>query len=641
MKLYISSILSLYLALIRPGTVNAQAYKPQHLFALAGKRLWGDAQQAGLSGTAPARKENTSPALSTNSSLVSDTLKDLIAALDVMQDSYFELWLGNWPACNDWTAAVMGTQVSATLSSLTSSRDDALILSLGSIGYTGEGCDSGSEGGSAHGAGRAQKTPLALENLVNRFFAQTSAFYFGENAFAIRNEAYDDMLWVVLGWLENIKFQVLHSDLRYNSSQSEGEATARPWHGTQFRVPAAHRARLFYELASGGWDISLCNGGMIWNPSLSPYKNAITNELYISASVGMYLYFPGDVIDSPFVAGSASASTGHTHDPVHLHAAIEGYGWLKNSRMTVQNGLYGDGFHVNGWESTQHPGTRRCDVLNTMVYTYNQGVILSGLRGLWLATGSKEYLRDGHDLVQKVIRATGWPDKSSNAWAGLGRGGVLEEACDAPGDCSQDGQTFKGIFFHHFTEFCRPQRPQEERFLAQARRQAGADHKANDWADMYRQHQDRCREYLPWVEHNAQAALETRNEHGQFGMWWGQTYGVQSAAVNNTISSTLASRTLPRGAIDYRNYGRRGAGSEDLIGVLHNGNATDAVEDARTRALDRDHSGRDGSQSTRSVSARLPPPPPDYNNRGRGRTVETQAGGVAVLRALYEWRQMS
>lgn len=636
MHLRTSSILSLCLVLIRPGTVNAQAYKPQHLLVPAGDR---DAQQEVLSGTAPARNENVLPTLS-NSSLVSDTLRDLAAALDVMQDSFFQLWLGNWPSCNDWTAAVMGTQVSATLSSLTSSRDDILMSLLASTGYINGDSDGDGNSDNEHalGAKQAQKTPLAFENLINRFFTQTSAFHFGENSFGLRNEAYDDMLWVVLGWLENIKFQVLHSDLRYNSSRSEAGAKARPWHGTQFQVPAAHRARLFHELASGGWDVALCNGGMIWNPSLSPYKNAITNELFISASVGMYLYFPGDVIESPFVAGSASTSTGHGHDPIHLHLAIEGYRWLNNSRMTIQNGLYGDGFHINGWESAQRPGTRKCDVLNTMVYTYNQGVILSGLRGLWLATGSKEYLRDGHDLVQKVIRATGWPNRSSDAWAGLGRGGVLEDACDAPGDCSQDGQTFKGIFFHHFTEFCRPQRPQEERFLMQARRQAGADHEANDWTGVYRQHQDRCREYGPWVEHNAQAALKTRNERGLFGMWWGQTYGVQSAAVNNIIGSTLVSSPLARGAIDYRNHGRRGDGSEDLIGVLHNGNATGAAEDARTRAFDRDHSNIDGSQSTTSMGGNSPP---DYNNRSRGRTVETQAGGVAVLRALYEWRKMS
>ena len=48
---------------------------------------------------------------------------------------------------------------------------------------------------------------------------------------------------------------------------------------------------------------------MSWNPYLEPYKNAITNELFISASIGMYLYFPGDDNDSPF----SRKPTGHIY----------------------------------------------------------------------------------------------------------------------------------------------------------------------------------------------------------------------------------------------------------------------------------------------------------------------------------------
>lgn len=556
----------------------------------------------------------------------------------------------------------MATQVSAALSSLTASSDEILALAA-----------NGDDDNNNDGHLEAEKA-LAFENLIDQFFAHTSAFYFGENAFAIRNEAYDDILWVVLEWLENIKFQRLHSELRYNSTSSpgdRGDTTGRVWHGTQFQVPAAHRARLFYDLAAAGWDTTLCDGGMVWNPKLTPYKNAITNELFIAASISMYLYFPGDVIASPFDAASnGSASTQRTlekedrHNPAHLQAAIEGYRWLNSSSMTIDNGLYGDGFHIAGWQNAQHPGTRQCDVFNTMTYTYNQGVILSGLRGLWLATGSGDYLRDGHSLVQKVIQATGWDhgtdsnnNSNSNAWAGLGRGGVLEDNCDAAGDCSQDGQTFKGIFFHHFTEFCRVLRPEEERFLSHSL--ALAHDQANiDIHAQYTQHRARCRQYRPWIEHNAQAALETRNEHGQFGMWWGQPYGAHqhhSAAVNDDDASDASdavskpdsgNRTyspLPRGAIDYRNHGRQG--EEHNADLPRPSGATGLVsaDDARTRAYSeygrrqRPRSAREDSDPDRagqSTAGGLSPP--DHNDRGRGRTVETQAGGVAVLRALYE-----
>ncbi|PWY73776.1 glycosyl hydrolase [Aspergillus sclerotioniger CBS 115572] len=544
---------------------------------------------------------------------IARTYEDLLDALNVMQDSYFELWQGTWPTSIDWTAAVLGTQVSATLSSLSSTAGDVLPDSL------------------SPDAGRDLKQPALIkeyasgfENLINHYFDQTSAFYYGEDSFAVRNQAFDDMLWVVLGWLENIKFQVLHTDLHYDDPSSPNGTAKLRWHGTQFQSPAAHRARVFYGLASGGWDVSLCGGGMIWSPYLTPYKNAITNELYISASVGMYLYFPGDGINSPFMETAVDDenwSDGYPHDPAHLQAAIEGYSWLNASNMTGADGLYADGFHINGWKSADDPGTGKCDVLNTMVYTYNQGVILSGLRGLWLATAVQQYLSDGHRLVNNVMLATGWPGKNSQQWAGLGRGGVLEDACDSSGDCSQNGQTFKGIFFHHLAEFCRDIRPQELRFLASANRTADGE---DGWEYVYEWHQARCRAYRPWIEHNANAALLTKNDDGKIGTWWG----------NNTATAVSP---LPQGAIDYQNYGAQAEGSEPLMGLLRSRGSKNPSDEAMGPGSQRKPQ-RGGAASKWSGFTGSDDEAKDPNDRGRGRTVETQSGGVAVLRALYQWK---
>ncbi|KAL2868002.1 putative glycosyl hydrolase [Aspergillus lucknowensis] len=535
-----------------------------------------------LSPHGPIRPDGEQFPLATSQS--KQTLRDLVNALDVMQDSYFELWQGTWPTGNDWTRAVHGTHVSATLSSLTGATDDALLATM-----LGDNPGDREELVTQHS--------VALENLVSHFFTHVQAFYFGEHDFALRNQAFDDMLWVVLDWLESIKFGVLHSDLHYGGATSR--TGGRPWHGTQLRTPAAHRVRVFYELASQGWDTFLCGGGMIWSPYLGPYKNAITNELYISASIAMYLYYPGDRIDAPFVAGEGESADGLQHDPLYLSTAEKAYRWLKNSNMTGIFNLYGDGFHIRGYQNRQNPGTRKCDVLNTMVYTYNQGVILSGLKGLWLATGSEEYLHDGHELLQNVMRATGWPNIYDQRWKGLGRAGILEDACDSHGDCSQDGQNFKGIFFHHFTEFCRPLRPQELRFL---RTQPWA--KARGWERSFEWHQAWCSTYRPWIERNAEAALVTRNEEGKFGMWWGRRYRVFD-------ESTTHDSPLPDGATDYRNH-------PDSIPPYWDKNDTAmAHELGATNALNDQ---------------------PEYNDRGRGRTVETQAGGVAVLRALYQWK---
>ncbi|KAJ5933912.1 Six-hairpin glycosidase [Penicillium verhagenii] len=543
------------------AVTNALATQPQRLLGESLPAAQGSLEYSedAFDGTDLAESE-ASDVNSWSWEAPAQTLQDLLGALNVMQDKYFCLWLGTWPTSIDWTAAVLGTHVGAALSSLTSSYN-----------FDAEQPHNVSFAG--------------LENTVNQFFSQLNTFYFGENAFALRNQAYDDMLWVVLDWLENIKFQDLHTGLHYASSNASSPSTESTWYGTQFRDSAAHRARIFYELASVGWDKTLCDGGMIWNPSLTPYKNAITNELYISASIAMYLYFPGDPIDAPFLTTNQDPASG-LHNPIHLKAAVDGYKWLRDSNMTGIYGLYADGFHISGWRSSSNPGTRKCDVLNKMVFTYNQGVVLSGLRGLWLATGSQDYLRDGHELIHKVLRATGWPRTSSAQWAGLGRGGVLEDTCDSHSSCSQDGQTFKGIFFHHMAEFCRPLRPQEEHFLASETPRPAAD---GEWEQVFRRHLSRCRAYGPWIEHNARAALMTRDDEGKFGMWWGLPF-------SSALAEGLAdSSTLPEGAVDYRN----------------------------------------GEMDVGAMTAGVPR---DFNDRGRGRTVETQSGGVAVLRALFQWQ---
>lgn len=498
------------------------------------------------------------PAYGTEDDGPAPELKSMLQALNVMQEEYFDLFSGTWPAAIDWTAAVMGTQVSATLSSIVSSFPPV--------------ADTCTEA-------------LWWQNTIDKYFAHTSFFYFGENAFALRNQAFDDMLWVVLGWLENIKFSAMYSRRHFGAFKAQF-SDHNGWHGEQFSPMAAHRARIFYDLASDGWDESLCHGGMNWNPYLTPYKNAITNELYASASIAMYLYFPGDNNSAPFLQHNGASTLVEPHDPQHLENAIKAYKWLQDSGMTNAGGLYQDGFHVTGWHrynnGTIDRGTGECDELNRMVFTYNQGVILSASRGLWLATGARSYLDDGHSLVESVIRATGWPDFSSKVWNGLGRGGVLEEYCDHRGQCSQDGQTFKSIFFWHLAEFCRPLWDTEEDFVSM--RAADFDR------IVYRYHLDRCAAYGKWIGHNAAAAEATVDHRGRYGSWWTFDAELDDDQMREVIETTQ----LPEGAID-------------VINPQYDQGQAPRV--------------RDG----------------DMNDRGRGRTVETQAGGLAVMRARWNW----
>lgn len=513
------------------------------------------------------------------------TLLALLNALDVLQSSYFEVWQGNWPTGIDWTKAVIGTYLSSALLTISTSFDSL---------------------SSAKGS----------ENLVNKYFSQLIGAYFGQDAFALRQEAYDDMLWVVLGWLESVEFINTHSALHYNESGWEEGS----WYGQHYIPAFAHRARIFWEMASQGWDTTLCSGGMIWNPYLVPYKNAITNELYITASISMYLYFPGDKNTSPFGLTNPPSTTlssedaeppGRPHDPKYLAAAIEAYKWLNSSNMTDAKGLYVDGYHISGWSREQPKNgsqNTRCDSRNEMVYTYNQGVLLSGQRGLYEATGSRSYLEDGHKLVADVIAATGWDLKwntappQSNAlgkWEGIGRSGILEEACDAPGFCSQDSQTFKGIFFHHFTLFC--SRLPEHLVLP------GGIFVGKGLNDDRELHENQCKRYGKWIRHNADAALTTLDTEGRFGMWWGAPQRPDRRDFDPEVE-------LPDDAVDYRNSGV----------------PEEWKDTKRFKGKTQSQSLEDISEKGMKVGAR------DLNDRGRGRTVETQGGGVAVLRALLE-----
>lgn len=516
------------------------------------------------------------------------TYTALLNALETMENHFFAVAYGTWPKAIDWTAAVMGTQVSATLSAMTSY---AQTLKRSSLLCIDEARDH--------------------ENLINRYFTQITSFYFGENAFALRTQAYDDMLWVVLGWLEAIKFIKLHSSLHYASSDDKNAT----WYASQFIPQFAHRARLFYDLASRGWDTTLCGGGMLWNPRLAPYKNAITNELYIAASVSMYLYFPGDSDPSPFLTHTGLPPA-KAHDVRYLDNAMEGYKWLKESKMRNKDGLYVDGFHVTGWRGGKNGsnGTGKCDMRAENLYTYNQGVILSGLKGLWEATGSRCYLEDGHELVRNVIRATGWEDRNTEQryrWAGLGRGGVMEELCDWSGSCSQNSQTFKGIYFHHLTLFCSPLIRQEwgengETLL--------------DDEETKQLHHKSCDEYGDWIRHNAFAAYLTRNQDGEFGEWWGRPARRRrhGDAEDDEFESPNTQGT------DYRNEGV----PMDEIWRLPEDDVMykcDMDMDlGNQERIWRDYDGRDNEVRSH-----------DINDRGRGRTVETQSGGVAVLRALW------
>lgn len=584
----------------------------------------------------------------------STVVADVLDALNVTQSEFFAPWSGTWPDSIHWTSAVIGTHISGAARSI--SED---LVSLGS------------KEGNRIDWRRAS-------NLINNYLTQTVAYYFGQDALAMRYEAYDDMLWVVLGWLEAIQFVNTHSDLYYNISNPELSGVTpgvtggrldsytetipnQPYHGNVWIPAFSHRARIFWDLASHGWDTELCDGGMLWNPRLLPYKNAITNELYIAASISMYLHYPGDDNASPSHNRTddrfnpedpdAGVPSGR-RDARYLKAAVDGYRWLRNANMTNDQGLVVDGFHISGYLDENDNNTR-CDARSEAVFSYNQGVVLTGQRGLWDATGAPSFLKDGHRLIQSVVRATGYNLASDRPiddyrplefkagvlprWHGLGRLGVMEEYVDASGTASQDVQTFKGIFFHHLAAFCAP--------LTEPGAGSGVHIQIHGraFAAVKKTHAEACKSYGGWLEHNVKAAMGTRDDSGRFGQWWTAALLMRDWVGPWPTLETDGIDDKPN-VTEYRDHAAPGGTTTWRGAKTHTSTPTSTptalpyVDYAGhgqlpiERGSDRSTTPLEGlkKQQRQVMGGR------DPNDRGRGRTVETQSGGLGLLRAYWK-----
>jgi len=165
-------------------------------------------------------------------------------------------------------------------------------------------------------------------------------------------------------------------------------------------------ASKIYDIISGQWDDAICGGGVWWSTAHT-YKNAITNELYLLLSASGYL------------------RNGNTN---YLNNAKKTWAWLSKSGMRNSAGLYNDGL------------TDSCQNNGQTTWTYNQGVIASGLAALSVATGDKSLLTQAEITLDATI-------------ARLSTNNILRESCDnAVGGgsvCNQDQQLFKGLWTKH------------------------------------------------------------------------------------------------------------------------------------------------------------------------------------------------
>jgi predicted alpha-1,6-mannanase (GH76 family) len=167
-------------------------------------------------------------------------------------------------------------------------------------------------------------------------------------------------------------------------------------------------ARTIFARNLAGWD-GVCGGGLWWNTKRT-YKNAITNELFITLAAQLHERTPGD--------------------QEYLSWALRDWEWLTGRALIGRSGLVNDGL------------TADCANNGGTAWTYNQGVILGGLAALYDITGDREYLRHGEFIADAAL--SGLTDA----------GGILTEPCELSADgCNGDGTQFKGIFVRYLYDF--------------------------------------------------------------------------------------------------------------------------------------------------------------------------------------------
>jgi predicted alpha-1,6-mannanase (GH76 family) len=216
----------------------------------------------------------------------------------------------------------------------------------------------------AHVIGRTfQKAQLKHQDFVNMF--------------------YDDSAWWALGWVA--AYDLTGEDRYLNA------------------------ARSIFAHDLGGWD-DTCGGGLWWN-TRRDYKNAITNELFLTLAAVLHQRTPGD--------------------QEYRGWALRSWEWLYGSGMIGSSGLVNDGI------------TATCANNGGTTWTYNQGVILGGLTALHEITGDQAYLRQGEVIADAVRSRLTDP------------AGILVEPCE-PSGCNSDQTQFKGIFMRYLHEFSGP-----------------------------------------------------------------------------------------------------------------------------------------------------------------------------------------
>lgn len=159
-------------------------------------------------------------------------------------------------------------------------------------------------------------------------------------------------------------------------------------------------AKTIFESLKTGWD-DTCGGGIWWKKKERTYKNAITNELFLTVAARLHL---------------------RTGEAPYRDWAERSWQWIKASGMINTENLVNDGLDSACQNNRQH------------TWTYNQGVILGGLVDLHTITGDPALLQQAEAIADAALQS-------------LAPQGILREVCEP--DCGNDGPQFKGILMRN------------------------------------------------------------------------------------------------------------------------------------------------------------------------------------------------
>ena len=194
------------------------------------------------------------------------------------------------------------------------------------------------------------------------------------------NDYYDDEGWWALAWLDAWEYT---GEQRY-----------------------LDMANIIFADITTGWSN---DGGLYWKKGLT-YRGSISNGLAMTLATRLHM-----------------AGTKNVNGKSALKWATTIWDWMKASNLLDSNGNIQDGVRtVNGEDS-----------ITENVWTYNQGVVLTGLVNLYKITGKETNLKSAENIAEATLNRM----TNDNL--------ILVEFLCEPDNCDSDAKQFKGVFMRH------------------------------------------------------------------------------------------------------------------------------------------------------------------------------------------------